>query len=151
MRSTTWSPSPRGRILRVGGLPLRSRQGGRPLVHRQLPRDLRPLRLQRLPLQPREPLPRPELRHPHESPVPSAASALASRPRSSSMRLQQDAAGDYVVATEESHTVEEFLQAAFGYAGLNWKDHVVMDPKCFRPAEVDSLRVPGAGEDDGGP
>ncbi|THU55425.1 hypothetical protein C4D60_Mb11t06400 [Musa balbisiana] len=51
------------------------------------------------------------------------------------MRLQQDAAGDYVVATEE-----EFLQAAFGYVGLDWKDHVVMDPKYFRPAEVDSLR-----------
>ncbi|BAF18649.1 Os06g0137700, partial [Oryza sativa Japonica Group] len=54
--------------------------------------------------------------------------------------LQQDKPGDYVVATEESHTVEEFLQAAFGYAGLNWKDHVVIDKKYFRPAEVDSLQ-----------
>uniref|UniRef100_J3MB34 GDP-mannose 4,6-dehydratase n=1 Tax=Oryza brachyantha TaxID=4533 RepID=J3MB34_ORYBR len=54
--------------------------------------------------------------------------------------LQQDQPGDYVVATEESHTVEEFLQAAFGYAGLNWKDHVVIDKKYFRPAEVDSLQ-----------
>ncbi|KAG0512651.1 hypothetical protein BDA96_10G032300 [Sorghum bicolor] len=56
------------------------------------------------------------------------------------LMLQQDQPADYVVATEESHTVEEFLQAAFGYAGLNWKDHVVIDKKYFRPAEVDSLK-----------
>ncbi|KAJ8466099.1 hypothetical protein OPV22_028651 [Ensete ventricosum] len=56
------------------------------------------------------------------------------------MMLQQEEAGDYVVATEESHTVEEFLQAAFSYVGLNWKDHVVIDPRYFRPAEVDSLK-----------
>ncbi|TVU12754.1 hypothetical protein EJB05_46410, partial [Eragrostis curvula] len=56
------------------------------------------------------------------------------------LMLQQDQPGDYVVATEESHTVEEFLQAAFGYAGLDWKDHVVIDKKYFRPAEVDSLK-----------
>ncbi|KAJ4776742.1 hypothetical protein LUZ62_016710 [Rhynchospora pubera] len=56
------------------------------------------------------------------------------------LMLQQDKPGDYVVATEESHTVEEFLQAAFGYAGLDWKDHVVIDERYFRPAEVDSLR-----------
>ncbi|MQM01226.1 hypothetical protein Taro_033974 [Colocasia esculenta] len=56
------------------------------------------------------------------------------------MMLQQDEPGDYVVATEESHTVEEFLQAAFGYVGLNWKDHVVIDKRYFRPAEVDNLR-----------
>ncbi|GJN01006.1 hypothetical protein PR202_ga18236 [Eleusine coracana subsp. coracana] len=56
------------------------------------------------------------------------------------LMLQQDQPGDYVVATEESHTVEEFLQAAFGYAGLDWKDHVVVDKKYFRPAEVDSLK-----------
>lgn len=56
------------------------------------------------------------------------------------LMLQQDKPGDYVVATEESHTVEEFLQASFGYAGLDWKDHVVIDKRYFRPAEVDSLR-----------
>ncbi|CAL9079051.1 unnamed protein product [Musa textilis] len=56
------------------------------------------------------------------------------------MMLQQEEPGDYVVATEESHTVEEFLQAAFSYVGLNWKDHVVIDPRYFRPAEVDSLK-----------
>ncbi|KAG6512043.1 GDP-mannose 4,6 dehydratase 1-like [Zingiber officinale] len=56
------------------------------------------------------------------------------------LMLQQDQPGDYVVATDESHTVEEFLQAAFGYVGLDWKDHVVIDPRYFRPAEVDSLK-----------
>ncbi|KAG5223327.1 GDP-mannose 4,6 dehydratase [Salix suchowensis] len=47
---------------------------------------------------------------------------------------------DYVVATEESHTVEEFLEAAFGIVGMNWKDHVVIDQRYFRPAEVDNLK-----------
>ncbi|XP_042451208.1 GDP-mannose 4,6 dehydratase 1-like, partial [Zingiber officinale] len=56
------------------------------------------------------------------------------------MMLQQEEARDYVVATEESHTVEEFLQAAFGYVGLEWKEHVVIDPRYFRPAEVDNLK-----------
>lgn len=45
------------------------------------------------------------------------------------LMLQQDKPDDYVVATEESHTVEEFLEAAFGYVGLNWKDHVEIDPR----------------------
>ncbi|MBA0741922.1 hypothetical protein Gogos_015040, partial [Gossypium gossypioides] len=56
------------------------------------------------------------------------------------MMLQQEKPDDYVVATEESHTVEEFLQVAFGYVGLNWKDHVVIDKRYFRPAEVDNLK-----------
>ncbi|KAK8717604.1 hypothetical protein V6N13_044865 [Hibiscus sabdariffa] len=56
------------------------------------------------------------------------------------MMLQQEKADDYVVATEESHTVEEFLEAAFGYVGLNWKEHVVIDKRYFRPAEVDNLK-----------
>ena len=56
------------------------------------------------------------------------------------LMLQQERPGDYVVATEESHTVEEFLEAAFGFAGLNWRDHVVIDDRYFRPAEVDNLR-----------
>jgi GDPmannose 4,6-dehydratase len=45
------------------------------------------------------------------------------------MMLQQDHPDDYVLATEDSHTVEEFLEAAFGYIGLNWKDHVDIDPR----------------------
>ena len=56
------------------------------------------------------------------------------------LMLQQEKADDYVVATEESHTVEEFLQVAFGYAGLKWKDHVVIDKRYFRPTEVDNLK-----------
>ncbi|KAJ4783537.1 hypothetical protein LUZ62_034783 [Rhynchospora pubera] len=56
------------------------------------------------------------------------------------LMLQQDKPGDYVVATEVSHTVEEFLEEAFSYVGLDWKDHVVIDERYFRPAEVDSLR-----------
>jgi len=53
--------------------------------------------------------------------------------------LQQDKPDDYVVATGETHSVREFLEAAFSYAGLDWEDHVVVDPKYFRPAEVDVL------------
>ncbi|XP_010934533.1 GDP-mannose 4,6 dehydratase 1 [Elaeis guineensis] len=56
------------------------------------------------------------------------------------LMLQQEEPGDYVVATEESHTVQEFLEAAFGYVGLDWKEHVVIDKRYFRPAEVDSLK-----------
>ncbi|EOX90886.1 hypothetical protein QUC31_002823 [Theobroma cacao] len=56
------------------------------------------------------------------------------------MMLQQEKPDDYVVATEESHTVEEFLEVAFRYVGLNWKDHVMIDKRYFRPAEVDNLK-----------
>jgi GDPmannose 4,6-dehydratase len=54
--------------------------------------------------------------------------------------LQRDQPDDYVVATGESHSVREFLEEAFTYAGLDWKEYVVVDPKYFRPAEVDFLR-----------
>jgi GDPmannose 4,6-dehydratase len=53
--------------------------------------------------------------------------------------LQQDKPGDYVVATGETHTVEEFVQEAFAHAGLKWQDHVRIDPNYFRPTEVDLL------------
>eukprot|EP00244_Chara_vulgaris_P010768 TRINITY_DN504_c1_g1_i1.p4 TRINITY_DN504_c1_g1~~TRINITY_DN504_c1_g1_i1.p4 ORF type:complete len:108 (-),score=29.38 TRINITY_DN504_c1_g1_i1:159-482(-) len=56
------------------------------------------------------------------------------------LMLQQDTPDDYVVATEDSHTVAEFLEEAFSYVGLNWRDHVEIDPKYFRPSEVDNLR-----------
>ncbi|KAK9165240.1 hypothetical protein Scep_000431 [Stephania cephalantha] len=56
------------------------------------------------------------------------------------LMLQQERADDYVVATEEAHTVEEFLEVAFGYVGLEWRDHVVIDKRYFRPAEVDELQ-----------
>jgi GDPmannose 4,6-dehydratase len=54
--------------------------------------------------------------------------------------LQHDEPADYVVATGESHSVREFVEAAFGYAGLDWQNHVKIDPNYFRPTEVDHLR-----------
>ncbi|WBB81586.1 GDP-mannose 4,6-dehydratase [Micromonospora sp. WMMD882] len=55
------------------------------------------------------------------------------------LSLQQDQPGDYVVATGEGHTVREFVEAAFAHVGLDWRDHVTIDPRYFRPAEVDAL------------
>ena len=55
------------------------------------------------------------------------------------LMLQQDTPGDFVVSTAETHSVREFCQIAFDHAGLNWEDHVVVDEKFFRPAEVDLL------------
>ncbi len=55
------------------------------------------------------------------------------------LMLQQDQPDDYVIATGEAHSVREFLEAAFTYAGLDWRDHVAIDPRYFRPAEVDHL------------
>ena len=55
------------------------------------------------------------------------------------LMLQQDQPNDYVVGTGTTHSVREFVEIAFGLAGLNWRDHVVVDPKFFRPAEVDLL------------
>jgi GDPmannose 4,6-dehydratase len=55
------------------------------------------------------------------------------------LMLQQDDPSDYVVATGETHSVEEFLQEAFGYVDLDWHDYVVQDPRFMRPAEVDLL------------
>jgi GDPmannose 4,6-dehydratase len=53
--------------------------------------------------------------------------------------LQQDKPSDYVIATGETHSVREFCEEAFGCVGLDWKDFVKVDPKYFRPAEVDLL------------
>ncbi len=53
--------------------------------------------------------------------------------------LQQDKPDDYVIATGETHTVEEFLQLTFAELGLNWQDHVVIDERFLRPAEVEVL------------
>jgi GDPmannose 4,6-dehydratase len=56
------------------------------------------------------------------------------------LMLQQDEPGDFVVATGETHSVEEFVIRAFEAAGIeNWQDYVRQDPKFFRPAEVDLL------------
>jgi len=56
------------------------------------------------------------------------------------LMLQQEEPDDYVIATGESHSVEEFLEEAFGYAGLDWRDHVEIDPRYFRPTDVDFLQ-----------
>jgi GDPmannose 4,6-dehydratase len=53
--------------------------------------------------------------------------------------LQQDRPDDFVVGTGEAHSVREFLEAAFSYAGLNAEDHVKIDPRYFRPTEAENL------------
>jgi len=55
------------------------------------------------------------------------------------LMLQQEVADDYVVATGETHSVEEFVAEAFSYLDLDWQQYVVQDPKFYRPAEVDLL------------
>jgi GDPmannose 4,6-dehydratase len=55
------------------------------------------------------------------------------------LMLQQPEPDDYVIATGETHTVQEFCELAFARAGLEWREHVVVDPKFIRPAEVDLL------------
>src|SRR5712675_1237278 len=55
------------------------------------------------------------------------------------LMVQQEKADDYVIATNETHSVREFLEASFGYAGLDWKKHVEIDPRYYRPAEVELL------------
>ncbi len=55
------------------------------------------------------------------------------------LMLQQAKPDDYVVATGETHSVREFLETAFSHAGLDWKKHVEIDPRYYRPAEVDLL------------
>jgi GDPmannose 4,6-dehydratase len=56
------------------------------------------------------------------------------------LMLQQDKPDDYVVATGESHSVQELVEAAFGELGLNWKKHVELDRRYLRPTEVDALQ-----------
>jgi GDPmannose 4,6-dehydratase len=54
--------------------------------------------------------------------------------------LQQDEPDDYVISTNETHTVGELVEIAFRRAGLHWANHVVIDPALYRPAEVDLLQ-----------
>jgi GDPmannose 4,6-dehydratase len=56
------------------------------------------------------------------------------------LMLQQQEPDDFVIATGESHSVREFLELAFGHASLDWRKHVEIDPRYFRPSEVDCLR-----------
>jgi len=53
--------------------------------------------------------------------------------------LQQEEPEDVVIGTGEAHTVREFVEAAFAYAGLDWQEYVQIDPRYFRPVEVASL------------
>jgi GDPmannose 4,6-dehydratase len=55
------------------------------------------------------------------------------------LMLQQEKPDDFVVATGETHSVREFLEAAFGHAGLDYENHVEFDPRYLRPTEVDLL------------
>ncbi|MEO0837058.1 MAG: GDP-mannose 4,6-dehydratase, partial [Cyanobacteria bacterium J06642_3] len=55
------------------------------------------------------------------------------------MMLQQDEADDYVIATGETYSIKDFLDAAFNYVNLNWQDYVKFDPRYLRPTEVDLL------------
>lgn len=55
------------------------------------------------------------------------------------LMLQRDIPDDYIIATGETHSVQEFLEEAFGYVNLDWRDYVVQDERYMRPAEVDLL------------
>jgi GDPmannose 4,6-dehydratase len=55
------------------------------------------------------------------------------------LMVQQEEPDDYVIATNETHSVREFLEVAFGHVGLKWEKHVEIDPNYYRPAEVDIL------------
>jgi GDPmannose 4,6-dehydratase len=53
--------------------------------------------------------------------------------------LKHDVAEDFVIGTGEAHSVRQFLEEAFGYLGMDWKEYVRIDPRYFRPTEVDHL------------
>lgn len=55
------------------------------------------------------------------------------------LMLQQDEPDDYVIATGQTHSVRHLCEVAFGYVGLDWREHVVVDERFYRPAEVDLL------------
>jgi GDPmannose 4,6-dehydratase len=55
------------------------------------------------------------------------------------LMLQQDHAADYVIATNQSHSVRDLVETAFSHVGLDWQAHVEVDPAFLRPAEVDHL------------
>ena len=56
------------------------------------------------------------------------------------LMLNQKSADDYVIATNESHTVREFLEIAFDIVGLDWQEHVVIDDRFKRPVDVNYLK-----------
>ena len=56
------------------------------------------------------------------------------------LMLQQNVPEDYVIATGETNSVRELVEIAFGYVGLNWKDHVIIDNSIYRPSEIHELK-----------
>lgn len=59
--------------------------------------------------------------------------------RAMHLMMQEETPGDYVVGTGKTHSVRDFCEIAFRAAGLDWHDHVIVDPAFYRPAEVDLL------------
>jgi len=57
------------------------------------------------------------------------------------LMLQQDEPEDFVIGTGETHTVREFLELSFAHLGLDWRDHVEIDSRYLRPAEVEALQA----------
>jgi GDPmannose 4,6-dehydratase len=57
------------------------------------------------------------------------------------LMLQQERPQDYVIGTGETHSVKEFLEEVFAYVELDWKEYIKIDPKYFRPTEVNLLRA----------
>ncbi|MGH7790850.1 MAG: GDP-mannose 4,6-dehydratase, partial [Thermodesulfobacteriota bacterium] len=55
--------------------------------------------------------------------------------------LQNDTPGDFVIGTGESHSIKQFMEEAFLYSGLDWREYIKIDPKYFRPTEVEALRA----------
>jgi GDPmannose 4,6-dehydratase len=55
------------------------------------------------------------------------------------LMMQAETSGDYVIATGETHSVREFVEEAFGYLNMDWKEYVEIDPWYYRPSEVDTL------------
>ena len=139
--------------------PLRRRQGLRPLHHRQLPRELRPLRLLGDPLQPREPAPQPRVRHPQDHPrrrrdqarpgqgadarQHSTPAATGATRRTSSTRCggccSRTSPTTSSSAPAIDHSVQDLVDIAFAHVGLDPAEYVRQDPRFMRPAEVDLL------------
>jgi GDPmannose 4,6-dehydratase len=57
------------------------------------------------------------------------------------LMLQQDEPDDYIIGTGVTHSVEEFVELAFNHVGLDWRQYVAVDPRYFRPSEVDTLQA----------
>ncbi len=132
---------------------LRRREGVRPLDHRELPRVVRLARHERDPLQPRIAAPRSRVRRAQSCAWCGADQARALQRvalgnlegqrdwgfagdyvEAMWLMLQQPESGNYVVSTDETHSVRELCEIAFSHVGLNYEDHVVQDERFFRPA-----------------